>query len=111
MIPSQTTGAYLALFADDTCMYATDRKEGYVLRKLQRGLNQIKTWCKHWKIKINGDMSRTVYFSYTIRPPEIRLECPLCKIRWCNYRQEDYMETAYTNDRSRSQSLQHQLGQ
>jgi hypothetical protein len=29
----------LALFADDTCLYATDRKEGYVLRKIQRGLN------------------------------------------------------------------------
>jgi hypothetical protein len=24
----------LALFADDTCLYATDRKEGFVLRKI-----------------------------------------------------------------------------
>jgi hypothetical protein len=32
----QTSGDYLALFADDTCLHATDRKEG---RKLQRGLN------------------------------------------------------------------------
>jgi hypothetical protein len=30
---SQTSGVILALFADDTCLYATDRKEGYVLRK------------------------------------------------------------------------------
>jgi hypothetical protein len=28
----QTYGVYLALFADDTCLYATDRKEGFVLR-------------------------------------------------------------------------------
>jgi hypothetical protein len=35
----QTTGVNLSLFADDTCLYATDRKEGYVLRKIQRGLN------------------------------------------------------------------------
>jgi hypothetical protein len=35
----QTSGVNLALFADDTCLYATDRKEGYVLRKIQRGLN------------------------------------------------------------------------
>jgi hypothetical protein len=27
----QTPGVNLALFADDTCLYATDRKEGYVL--------------------------------------------------------------------------------
>jgi hypothetical protein len=26
----QTPGLNLALFADDTCLYATDRKEGYV---------------------------------------------------------------------------------
>jgi hypothetical protein len=31
----QTPGVYPALFVDDTCMYTTDRKEGYVLRKLR----------------------------------------------------------------------------
>jgi hypothetical protein len=31
----QTPGVYLGLFADDTCIYATDHKEGYVLRKLK----------------------------------------------------------------------------
>jgi hypothetical protein len=36
--PSQTPGVYLALFADDTCLYATDRKEGFIVRKLQRDL-------------------------------------------------------------------------
>jgi hypothetical protein len=28
----KTVGVNLALFADDTCLYATERKEGYVLR-------------------------------------------------------------------------------
>jgi hypothetical protein len=37
------SGVHLALFADDTCLYATERKEGYVLRKLQRGLDAIET--------------------------------------------------------------------
>jgi hypothetical protein len=35
----QTTGVNLALFADDTCLYATEHMERYVLRKVQRGLN------------------------------------------------------------------------
>jgi hypothetical protein len=35
----QTIGVHPALFADDTCLYATERKEDYVLRKLQHGLN------------------------------------------------------------------------
>jgi hypothetical protein len=51
-ITPQTSGVYLGLFADDTCKYATDRKEGYVLRKLQRGLSAIETWCERWNIKI-----------------------------------------------------------
>jgi hypothetical protein len=35
----QAPGVNLAPFADDTWLYATDQKEGYVLRKLKRGLN------------------------------------------------------------------------
>jgi hypothetical protein len=37
----QTSGVYLALFADDASMYDTDHKEGYVFRKLQGGLNKL----------------------------------------------------------------------
>jgi hypothetical protein len=37
----QTIGVHLALFADATCLYAKERKEDYVLRKLQLGLNSM----------------------------------------------------------------------
>jgi hypothetical protein len=40
---SQTPDVFLSLFADDICLYVTDRKEGYVLRNLQRGLSAIET--------------------------------------------------------------------
>jgi hypothetical protein len=59
----QTHGVNLALFADDTCLYATDRKEGYVLRKIQRGLDSMAAWCKYWNIKINEDKTRAIYFT------------------------------------------------
>jgi retron-type reverse transcriptase len=42
----QTAGVNLALFADDTSLYATEHKEAYVLRKLQRGLSSMTAWCK-----------------------------------------------------------------
>jgi hypothetical protein len=35
----QTIGVHLALFADDTCLYVIECKEGYVPRKHQCGLN------------------------------------------------------------------------
>jgi hypothetical protein len=44
--PPQSQGAHLALFTDDTCLYATDRNEGFILRKLQRGLSLIEAWCE-----------------------------------------------------------------
>jgi len=39
-----TLGVQLALFADDMCIYATENREGCVLRKLQRGLTVMEAW-------------------------------------------------------------------
>jgi hypothetical protein len=50
---SQTIGVHLALFANDTYLYATDPKKGYIVRKFQRGLNSMAAWYEHWNIKIN----------------------------------------------------------
>jgi hypothetical protein len=64
---------YSSLFADDTCIYATDRKEVYVFRELQRGLSAIMTWYERWNIKINQDATQAIYFSHTLRPPVAHL--------------------------------------
>jgi hypothetical protein len=56
----QASGVHLALFADDACLYATERKETYVLRKLKRGLNSMVEWSKRWNIKINEDKTQTI---------------------------------------------------
>jgi hypothetical protein len=39
--PPHTIGVNLALFANDTCIYATERKEGYDLVKLQRAYGLV----------------------------------------------------------------------
>jgi hypothetical protein len=54
-------------------MYATDRKEHYVLRKLQHCLNSVETWFKCWNIKIDVDKTRAVYICHRLRPPEVHL--------------------------------------
>jgi hypothetical protein len=71
----QTPGVYLGLFADDTCIhiYLTEGKEDYVLRKFQRGLSAIETWCEHWNIKVNKDNTQVISFSDGHRPPEPHL--------------------------------------
>jgi hypothetical protein len=66
----QTIGVNLALITDDTCLYATERKEGYVSRKVQRGLNSMSAWCERWNIKINGGKTHAIYFTRRRRPPD-----------------------------------------
>jgi hypothetical protein len=73
MICPKHLGSNLGLFADDTCIYATDRKEGCVLRELQQGLSAIETWSERWNIKINEDKTQAIYFSHKLRPPVAHL--------------------------------------
>jgi hypothetical protein len=56
----QTPGVHLALFADDTCLYATVRKKGFVLRKQQSGLSSMETWCERWCIKVSKEKTSLV---------------------------------------------------
>jgi hypothetical protein len=48
-----TPGIHLALFADDTCVYATEKHERHVLNKLQRGLTAVGSCCQGWNINYN----------------------------------------------------------
>jgi hypothetical protein len=65
----QTQGVHLAFFADYICLYATDRKEGFIVRKLQLGLSSMEAWCERWNIKFNEDKTQGIYFSHSRRPP------------------------------------------
>jgi hypothetical protein len=61
----QTPGVFVALFAEDTRLYATDRKKGSIVRKLQRCLSSTETWCVRWNIKIKEDKRGDLFFSQT----------------------------------------------
>jgi hypothetical protein len=56
-------GTHLALFPDDTCILATEKRERRVLCKLQRGLTAVRSWCERWNIKINEGKTQAIYFS------------------------------------------------
>jgi hypothetical protein len=64
------SGTHLALFADHTLVYATEKQERRVLCKLQRGLTAVKSWCKRWNIKISEEATQAVYFSRRRGVPE-----------------------------------------
>jgi hypothetical protein len=66
----RTNGVHLAPFAGDTCLYSTDSKDGFIVKKFQRGLSSIETWCERWNINFNEDKTQGVYFSRSRRPAE-----------------------------------------
>jgi hypothetical protein len=49
---SQTRGVHLALLTDDTSLYTTDRKEGFVVRIPQRGLSSASQRVNAWISKL-----------------------------------------------------------
>jgi hypothetical protein len=63
------TGTHLALFADDACIYATEKHERHVLCKLQRGLTAVNSWCQRWNMKIDEGKTQAIYFSRRVRIP------------------------------------------
>jgi hypothetical protein len=108
----QTSSVNLALFADDTCIYATDRKEGYVIRKLQRGLDSMAAWCERWNIKINEDKTRAIFFSHRRGPPDSVLmmngrNIPLVNnVKYLGVIFDKIMTWRFTHRDDRSQGLQ-----
>jgi hypothetical protein len=42
-----------AVLKASTSLYATDREEGFVVRKFQHGLSLMETWCERRNFKIN----------------------------------------------------------
>jgi hypothetical protein len=80
----QTSGVNLALFGDDIYLYATDHKEGYVLRKIQHELNSTAACGECWNIKINEDKTLAIYFTRRTRQPDSLLTLNVRNIPFVN---------------------------
>jgi hypothetical protein len=52
--------------------FLTDRKEGYVLRKLQRGFTSMESWCERWNIKITQNKTQATYFFHRLGLVEVQ---------------------------------------
>ncbi|ERL93526.1 hypothetical protein D910_10815 [Dendroctonus ponderosae] len=75
----------LALFADDTCFYYSNRNIKYVISPLQRHLNIFQEWADTWKIKVNTEKTKAMIIlkqKPPINTPKLMLnntEIPLSK--------------------------------
>lgn len=59
----------IALFADDTALYTSDRNPARVRIRLQKALTELSSWFRKWRIEVNPTKSAAVYFSNKFRKP------------------------------------------
>ena len=53
----------LSQFADDTAMWTAAYTRSYAIRILQKGLNELESWCRKWRVKLNGEKSSLIFIS------------------------------------------------
>jgi hypothetical protein len=58
--------------------------EGFVLRKLQRGLSSMEMWCERWNNNINEEKTQGIYFSRKHGLPEHHLTLNARNITFVN---------------------------
>ncbi|KAL1139970.1 hypothetical protein AAG570_006947 [Ranatra chinensis] len=68
-IPTYPT-THMATFADDICILTSHPDPLSVSESLQDHLDNLHSWCKRWRIRIN--QSKSVHLSFTLR----RQSCP-----------------------------------
>jgi len=59
----------VAFFADDTGLLIKSKNADNALKKMQRKVPHIETWCKKWKILINTTKSNLLM----LRPPKTKM--------------------------------------
>ena len=60
----------LSQFADDTALWTAAYTHSYATRKLQKGLDSLEGWCRRWRVKLNGDKSKLLFFSRNNSEPD-----------------------------------------
>ena len=62
--------ASLSQFADDTALWTSAYTRTHSITKLQKALNLLESWCRKWRVKLNGDKSNLVIITRTREPDE-----------------------------------------
>jgi hypothetical protein len=63
-------GLIFLCFADDTCIYATEKHESHVVCKLQSILTPANSWCVRWNRETNEGKIQAICFSRRLTVPD-----------------------------------------
>lgn len=80
----RTIYTYLALYADDTAIYASAHHIHTLYRILQNHIDSFTDWCSRWRVKINESKTAAIYFSKTYQTPQ-RIIVNTTTIPWSDH--------------------------
>ena len=75
-------GIQIALFAEDTAVFTSDRYEERADLRLQRQLDSLGDWSDSWKVSLNETKSVAVLLSKRRKDPLRRLRLGRTYLRW-----------------------------
>ena len=59
----QNDNASVGQFADDICLWTNAYSFRGSQNRLQKAVNELESWCRKWRIKLNGSKSNLIFFN------------------------------------------------
>lgn len=72
----------LAIFADDTAVFASSKNENILLRALQRSIDSLTEWFDKWHLRLNEDKCVAVRYSFKRIPPPDNIYVGNTRLPW-----------------------------
>lgn len=74
----------MGLYTDDLILITKDKNPNIATAMLQESVNEIATWYRRWKIKINATKTQAIQFTKGRTPPDRNIEIDDTQIPWSN---------------------------
>lgn len=74
----------MALFADDTLIYASSNTNNNAVNNLQKQIDLLQPWFDEWKVSINPSKTNTILFSHKQKQNSKKLIIQNTEIPWSN---------------------------
>ncbi|KAK9869117.1 hypothetical protein WA026_002875 [Henosepilachna vigintioctopunctata] len=78
----KTQGTNLALFADDTAIFARANQPNTVTRRLKQAIDNLQEWLATWRITVNPEKSKALFLSKRKHRPDEEIQLNGTPIPW-----------------------------
>jgi ribonuclease HI len=73
-LPNKVQKSKITQFADDICIWKSNRNITFLIKQVQSDLFNINNWCNQWGFKLSAKKSVGILFTKKIKIPDVKLE-------------------------------------